>query len=113
MTAEPLIFPAELGDPLTSPVAQVLGMQIGKPWNLSAIAHAFRDNGVPLPHKAEAEYAYVLHWLLTLAIRHPDDWRRRAGERLTELRPAHEAATVKRRAAREAGRRAFDNRSAH
>ena len=113
MTAEPLIFPAELGDPLISPIAQVLGMQIGEPWNLSAIAHAFRDNSVPLPNKAQAEYAYVLHWLLTLAIAHPDDWRRRAGVRLTELRPAHEAAVEQRRAAREAGRRAFEQRSAH
>ena len=44
---------------------------------------------MPLPHKAEAEYAYVLHWLLTLALEHPEDWRRRAGQRLTELKPAH------------------------
>lgn len=108
-----LALPAELGDPLTSPIAQVLGMSVGEPWTLTRLAHAFRDNGVALPHKAEAEYAYVLHWLLTLAIQHGDGWRFHAAERLEQLKPAHAAACEQRRAAREAGRRAFEQRGAH
>lgn len=109
---EALPFPAELGDPLTSPIAEVLALAV-RPWEVAHIAHAFRDNAVDLPFKVEAETAYVLHWLLCLAIEHGAEWRRLAGERIHELMPAHEAARDGRRAAREAGRRAFEQRGAH
>lgn len=102
--SDTLPLPTDLGDPLTSPIAQVLGMSIGAPWDLSAMAHAFRDNGVPLPYKAEAEYAYVLHWLLTLAIEHGEAWRAQAAKRVDELLPAHKAALARRRLMREQSR---------
>ena len=109
---EPLTFPAELGDPLTSPIAQVLA-EAYEPWNLAAIGRAFRDNGIDLPRRVEAECAYVLHWLLKVALEHGPDWRERAQAQIDALKPAHEAALEERRAAREAGRRAFENRGVH
>lgn len=50
------------------------------------IAHCLRAGGENIPHKIEEEQAFVLHWLIKLALDYPDDWRDRAGKRIEEIR---------------------------
>jgi hypothetical protein len=93
-TAPDLIFPREL----TSDVQGVLEMMC---FQCGPIAHAFRDAGrADIKRRAEDEQAFVLHWLLTLALQHGADWRKRAGEALEPIIAEAKAA----RAAREAAR---------
>ena len=81
MTAK--IYPQEM----TPELAEVLGMMV---FQSGPIAHAFRDAGHAIPNKCEAEQAFVLHWLIGLALEHGEDWQKRAGETLDGLRPRTE-----------------------
>lgn len=80
MTKQP--FPEDLPPAL----AEILGMP-----NFTAgpIAHAFVAAGLWAPpegrHKAEAEQAFVLHWLVGLYLEHGDDWRPIAGVRIRDV----------------------------
>ncbi len=52
--------------------------------NFSAAQEArlMRMVGFQIPTKAEAEQAYVIHWLLTIYAEHGDQWRVKAGEQI-------------------------------
>ncbi|MBN8994311.1 MAG: hypothetical protein J0H94_03730 [Rhizobiales bacterium] len=79
-------FPADL----TPDLAEVLG----KPnfW-CGPIASAFRVAGeAEIPHKAEAEQAFVLHWLTTLVLQHGASWRKIANDKIEDLAQACRAA---------------------
>lgn len=72
-----LILPREL----TPELHEVLSLML---WDTGNIARAFRAAGrAVIKPRAEDEQAFVLHWLLTLALEHGADWRRHAGETLT------------------------------
>lgn len=73
-----LIYPEEL----TPALAEVLGLMIFK---TGPIAHGFRAAGHNIKPKVEAEQAFVLHWLIKLALRHGDGWQPIAGEQLGEI----------------------------
>jgi hypothetical protein len=67
---------------MTPALREVLGIMI---FTTGPIAHALRDSGVEIPRKAEAEQAYVLHWLIGLALEHGDKWRPIAGEKISVI----------------------------
>ncbi|MCJ2020545.1 hypothetical protein MKK84_24480 [Methylobacterium sp. E-065] len=96
-----LIFPREL-TPKVKDVLSIMCFEAGP------IARAFREAGrAEIKTRAEDEQAFVLHWLLTFALEHGAEWRRRAGETLTPVIAEAEAATtakVAERAAREVAR---------
>jgi hypothetical protein len=49
---------------------------LGTPNHHAALfAHAFRASGVAIPRKAEAEQAFILHWLLGLWFEHGAGWQ--------------------------------------
>lgn len=81
----PLVFPREL----TPELREVLGIMI---FQTSPIAHAFQRAGEPIKRRAEDEQAFVLHWLVTLALEHGADWRRVAVDRLDQLAAAAKAS---------------------
>lgn len=72
------IYPDEM-TPAVRDVLRLMNFQTGP------IAHALRAGGEDIPRKTEEEQAHVLHWMLKLAIDHPDDWRDRVGRRLDEV----------------------------
>src|SRR5690606_34390362 len=78
MMTEPRTYPEELSPDL----AFILGMPN---FQCAPIAHALRAGGADIATRSEAEQAYVLHWLIKLAIDHPADWRKRVGDRLAEI----------------------------
>ena len=71
-------YPAEL----TSTLREVLGLMI---MQTCPIAHGFRAAGFDIPCKTEEEQAFVLHWMLQIALQHGENWRRVAGERMKEI----------------------------
>jgi hypothetical protein len=62
-------------DELTPELERVLGLMN---FRTGPIAHILQAAGRDIPKKAEAEQAHVLHWLIKLALDHPDDWSDRA-----------------------------------
>ncbi|MGU3540041.1 hypothetical protein [Methylobacterium sp. A54F] len=90
-----LVFPREL----TPEVREVLEMMV---FQCGPIAHAFRNAGrVEIRRRAEDEQAFILHWLLTLALEHGADWRKHAGETLKLVIAEAKAALAQREAAGE------------
>jgi hypothetical protein len=73
----PATYPADL----TPALRDVLGMM----FETGPIAHGFRAAGHDIPNKVEAEQAFVLHWLIKLALEHGDGWRKIAGDQLAEI----------------------------
>jgi hypothetical protein len=64
---------------LTPAVAEALGFMI---FDTGPIADGFRKDGRQIERKAEAEQAYVLHWMLGYAIKHGEGWKKIAAEDL-------------------------------
>lgn len=80
------IYPVEL----TAELREVLGMPN---FQRAPFAHAFRDAGrAEIERRAEAEQAFVLHWLIGIVLEHGADWRKVAG---AELEPVIEEARAK------------------
>jgi hypothetical protein len=71
-------FPSALDSDLT----EILGIPC---FRASAMVLLFRATGTAVPRQAEAEQAFVLHWLLGLWIQHGAGWRIAAGEFLGNL----------------------------
>jgi hypothetical protein len=71
-------FPSEL----TPELREILGLMM---WTTGPIAHAFRAAGHEIPRKAEEEQAFVLHWLIGLALEHGSEWRKRGSEIIQEM----------------------------
>lgn len=74
-------YPAEL----TPELSEVLGMPM---WETGPLAHAFRAAGRDIPRKAEAEQAFVLHWLTGLALQHGAKWRSVAADEIEKMAEA-------------------------
>ena len=74
--------------PFTDPVREVLGLML---WNTGPLAHLHRAAGADIRPKAEEEQAFVLHWLLGLALQHGGGWRKAAAEEIDRLRKAAKA----------------------
>lgn len=74
---------------LTPELERVLGLMI---FRTGPVAHILQAAGRDIPKKAEAEQAHVLHWLIKLALDHPNDWSVRAD---AELKSAALAAREK------------------
>ena len=92
-----LIFPREM----TPEVKDVLSYMC---FEASPIARAFHEAGrADIKCRAEDEQAFVLHWLLTLALEHGAEWRKHAGEILTPLIAEAKAARAAREEAAKAG----------
>jgi hypothetical protein len=54
---------------------------LGTPnFHAALFAHVFRASGVAVPRKADAEQAFILHWLLGLWFEHGPGWRLAACE---------------------------------
>ncbi len=69
---------------LTEDLQDVLGMPN---FRCAPIAHAYRDAGeATIPHKAEAEQAFVIDKLVRHVIQHGPAWRTHAGAELTRIR---------------------------
>jgi hypothetical protein len=81
MASEPLILPEEL----TEPVREVLGVMCFTSGPTAALLR--RAGGWDIPQRIEDEQAAVLHWLLKLALRHGDGWRREAQAYLESIEP--------------------------
>lgn len=67
---------------ITPALREILGMMV---FELSPIAHAFRAAGHEIKRRAEDEQAFVLHWLIGLALEHGDGWRARAADEIERL----------------------------
>jgi len=74
---------------LTPELGEVLGMMV---FETCPIAHAFRAAGRDIAPKTEAEQAFVLHWLIGVALEHGANWRAAAGQRLWEIVEVAKAA---------------------
>jgi hypothetical protein len=88
-----LVMPRDPEGRAPDPVLEVLSKAC-EPWHLVSIARALQHAGMPIPRKAEAEYAAALHWLLGHAMRSGPAW---ADAALADLR----AMAAKEKAARE------------
>lgn len=77
---------------LPETMTPAIDQALGEPnFRTGPIAHLFRDTGEDIPPKMEREQAFVLFWLLRLAIEHGENWRRVAGaeiDRRLDLREA-------------------------
>jgi hypothetical protein len=73
---------AEYPKEITPELKEILGMMV---FELSPIAHGFRAAGENIPTRAEDEQAFVLHWLIGLALEHGASWRKIAGTKLQEV----------------------------
>src|SRR5262249_13820792 len=67
---------------LTPELHQVLGIPN---FRCSPIAAAFRNAGATIAPRAEAQQAFVLHWLVGLALQHGSMWRSVAADKIDEL----------------------------
>lgn len=67
---------------MTPALREVLGMMV---FELSPIAHAFRAAGHGIKRRAEDEQAFVLHWLIGLALEHGDGWRAKAADEIERM----------------------------
>jgi hypothetical protein len=74
---------------ITPALREVLGLMI---FTTGPIAHGFRAAGEAIPTRVEDEQAFVLHWLIGLALEHGDAWRKVAGERIGEIAKQARAA---------------------
>lgn len=81
------ITPAMLPYPTepTDALLEVLGLML---YTTTPIAHALRAAGTDIAKRCEEEQAYVLHWLIQLALQHGPDWRARATKSIEELQAA-------------------------
>lgn len=70
--------------PLNDDVKEILGRLC---FQCAGIASRLRLLGFPIARKAEDEQAVVLHWLLTIYLKHGDQWRKE-GERFLASTPA-------------------------
>lgn len=80
-----LPYPTEPTDALL----EVLGLML---YTTTPIAHALRAAGTDIPKRCEEEQAYVLHWLIQLALQHGVQWRERARNRIEELQAATQSS---------------------
>lgn len=71
--SDPFHFPATL----TPALADALSTMV---WQSGKISRLFRQAGVEIAERAEDEQAYVLHWMIRLALEFGDDWRVQAGK---------------------------------
>ncbi|HYD58910.1 MAG TPA: hypothetical protein VEC35_01050 [Noviherbaspirillum sp.] len=78
MDAEVLAWPPEL----TPDLEEVLGWPN---FRCGPVAHLFQAAGYDIKKKAESEQAFVLHWLASLVLKHGENWRDKASEKLREL----------------------------
>ncbi|MFT4117445.1 hypothetical protein [Bradyrhizobium sp.] len=67
-----LTFP----ETITPEIDEILGMPN---FRTTPIAHLFRESGEDIPPKMEREQAFILFWLLRLALEHGADWKQHAG----------------------------------
>jgi hypothetical protein len=67
---------------MTTELREVLGLM---PLATGPIARDFRAAGDDIPSKPEAEQAFVLHWLIGLALRHGPAWRSIAAAEIGNL----------------------------
>jgi hypothetical protein len=74
-----LVYPATL----TAELDEVLGWPN---FHCAGFADAFRAAGHDIPHKAEREQAFVLHWLTGLVLKHGAGWQDAASSELAALR---------------------------
>lgn len=75
-------------DTLTEDLKEVLGMPN---FRCAPVAHVFRNAGLAdIPHKAEAEQAFVIDKLVRFVITHGTEWREHAVAELTQVRNAME-----------------------
>lgn len=70
---------------ITPALREVLGMMV---FELSPIAHAFRAAGHEIKRRAEDEQAFVLHWLIGLALEHGNGWRAKAADEIERIAAA-------------------------
>lgn len=90
-----LIYPRDAQGRAPTPVLDVLAMAGGEPWTLAHVWGALRECGVPIPKKAEAEYAAALHFLLVHALKHGAEWRPQAIETLRAMKAGADAVAEK------------------
>jgi hypothetical protein len=63
-----------------------LGKILGLPnFSCGPIAQLLRMDGCEIPRKAEAEQAYVLHWLVGIYLEHGSEWYNVAMVRLNAI----------------------------
>jgi len=79
MVGSNLAFPRELTDDLRAVLSTML-------WSTGQIAHCLRAGGAEIRTRAEDEQAYVLHWLICLALENGEGWREKASDRIREIR---------------------------
>ena len=72
----------EYPEQMTPALREVLSLMV---MTTCPIAHGFRAAGEDIPPKTEAEQAFVLHWLIGLALEHGDNWRKIAGGKIAEV----------------------------
>ena len=62
--------------PAAIPFNDEVGFILSRPnfW-CARYANFLRLDGVLIPHRAEAEQAAVIHWMLNLYLKHGDSWR--------------------------------------
>jgi hypothetical protein len=67
-----------------------LAFILGRPnFRCVGIANTFRvKGGVQIAHRAEAEQAFVIHWLIGLYLEHGDGWRAIADAELSRFKSA-------------------------
>lgn len=73
---------------MTPALADVLGMP---PYKLHHIWMALREVGQIIRTRYEDEVAAALHFLIPIAIEHPDDWQPAAAARLKAMQAEHAA----------------------
>lgn len=66
-------------DTLTPELDEILGTMI---MDTTRIAHLFRETGEKIPEKTEREHAFVVFWMLRLALEHGPEWRKVAAKEL-------------------------------
>ena len=76
-----LAYPEDLNDALR----EILGMPN---FQTGPIARAFRAAGHDIAPKMEAEQAFVMHWLIKLALEHGENWRDLAAADLDQAQHA-------------------------
>ena len=67
---------------LTPALREVLGLMV---FHTTPLAHAFRAAGHDIKRKTEDEQAFVLHWLIGLALEHGDGWRSKAADEIERM----------------------------
>lgn len=70
---------------ITPELEHVLGLMN---FQTGPVAHILQAAGHDIPKKCEAEQAHVLHWLIKLALDHPEDWADRADAEIKALAAA-------------------------